>query len=124
MTKARAWPKETYSIYALCEPDTGEARYIGLTVSPKDRYYQHMGKCPTKGSTACNQWIRGLVAQGKKPRMLILQEVTDYAEAKRLEYAWVRRYRTMGERVLNFWPPHGFCSLVYRAPIGAESRSA
>lgn len=68
--------RDTTFLYALCQPLTGEIRYIGKSDKPKDRLQKHihfaLHKKP-KFHTA--DWIRSLAANGQKPQLLILGEV-------------------------------------------------
>ena len=52
------------SIYALCDPDTEEIRYIGQTVNLKKRTYEHINKIHV-GNKKKQDWMNSLVSQGK-----------------------------------------------------------
>lgn len=57
-------------LYALCEPDSGHVRYIGIAVDPKARLRQH-----AKADSAVGEWIRNLQAAGTFPVMVLLIEL-------------------------------------------------
>lgn len=87
-------------IYALVDPDTGEARYVGETYYPRVRLHLHLAnarreKPKHKGPVA---WIRGLLAAGKKPRMVILAYMP---EEHREEDLWILRLLYRGHRLTN-----------------------
>lgn len=87
-------------IYALCEPDTGEVRYIGKAVDPQQRLAHHLYPSALKPETHKNRWLRQLLAQGLKPTTSILESVTDrpWQEAER---EWIARYRESGANLTN-----------------------
>jgi len=63
------------TIYALCEPDTGEVHYIGQTRNGLDaRLYQHL---VTRGGNATKRaWLNGLEARQARPVIKTLAVVT------------------------------------------------
>ena len=58
-------------IYALCDPETGEIRYIGQSVDPGHRFYQHCNP----DDTPKGRWIGSLRRKGLLPEMRILDTV-------------------------------------------------
>lgn len=58
------------SIYALCDPDTNEIRYIGRVSDVDRRYRQHL-------STEVHEWVVSLLAQNKTPVIKILSVVPE-----------------------------------------------
>lgn len=82
-------------IYALCDPNTGEVRYVGKTVrAVEDRVKGHV-----QGSrwmeTHCARWLRKL---GTAPDVLILEETDDLDRAER---DWIAGLRAIGYRLTN-----------------------
>lgn len=75
-------------IYALCEPDTNEIRYIGRTSRPRSRYIEHLSG-PIGDKNPKRIWIDELLAQGKRPIMRILEMVSK-SEAEWTEYTYIR----------------------------------
>ena len=66
--------KENGVVYALCEPDTDEIRYIGATKqSPKDRLKAHIYGQTSK---SVSEWISGLQNNDKLPDVKVLSEVS------------------------------------------------
>jgi hypothetical protein len=51
-------------IYALCEPDSGEFRYVGKTLTPRTRLNAHVSEAiSSKWRSHKNHWIQSLDAQ-------------------------------------------------------------
>lgn len=58
-------------IYALKHPITKEIRYIGKSINPKRRIYQHINNF--KGNSYKNNWIKSLLKENLKPELEILE---------------------------------------------------
>ena len=59
------------TIYALCDPDTDEIRYIGQTTNIELRYKQHLSLNVISGKRKYD-WVKGLSEQSKKPTIKVL----------------------------------------------------
>lgn len=67
----------THSVYALCEPDTGNVRYIGKTSTNLPlRLAQHVvGAFQTPESERLVvQWVLELAENGKYPKIVLIEE--------------------------------------------------
>lgn len=96
-------PKPVY-VYALCDPDTAEVRYIGVSNHPRRRLSGHLkGWERFDSSSTKNQWLDELAGQGKIPSLLILEQITGktWQEAERY---WISEYLTRGHRLTNTHP--------------------
>ena len=86
-------------IYALCDPDSGETRYIGKTKSTLEhRLKQHIIRVDR---THKSKWVQTLVREGKKPVIRVIEETTSdgWPECER---KWIAYYRSLpGSRLLN-----------------------
>jgi hypothetical protein len=86
-------------IYALCDPGTGEIRYVGKTVrTPQRRLYYHMKKADEGSTLYVSNWLRSL--EGVRPTITIL----DRGPAQwldDLERWWIAYCRRMGYRLTN-----------------------
>jgi len=89
----------TVAIYALCDPDTGEVRYVGKTTDPKRRMGQHRRRAKLK-QTHCASWIAALMERERLPVFVILEEIHggNWINAER---RWVTEYRERGARLTN-----------------------
>lgn len=92
----------TVTIYALCEPDTEEARYIGQTLDLKNRLATHLSPSPTQIGGRFD-WIRGLAAGGYAPMVRVLEEVASDQALER-EAHWIAHYRAQGADLFNAQP--------------------
>lgn len=64
---------DTTFIYALCEPDTGEVRYVGKADNPKKRYAAHLNE---KNKAPKGIWISELKSRNVFPRLEVLLDVS------------------------------------------------
>lgn len=77
-------------IYGLCDPDTGDLRYVGKAKNSQKRFKQHIAERYTKRPVYF--WIRGLIADGKTPTLKILEVVED-CEWEMAERRLIAEYR-------------------------------
>lgn len=86
-------------IYALLDPDTDEVRYIGKT---NDLNKRMSGHCRTdqKSKTHKAKWINKLIASGKTPKMLVIEECT-LDTWEEVECRWIAHYRAVNKRLTN-----------------------
>lgn len=77
-------------IYALSDPDTNEIRYIGKTDNPTRRYKAHLAD-----KSRCHKvyWIQSLIKCGKKPIMIILEEIEKDSNWEDREKYWIEYYK-------------------------------
>jgi len=85
------------SIYVLCDPDSGEVRYVGKTTMRLcNRLAKHMEANP---KTYCGRWIQTLKDEGKRPAIRCIEEAGDnWAER---ECYWIQHFRQLGCRLTN-----------------------
>ena len=87
----------TMYIYALCDPETKEVRYIGVTKHPKHRLAQHINR---RVPSHKGNWIQSLRARGLEPGFSIITAVV-FADWERAEREIIRQYRESGARLTN-----------------------
>ncbi len=85
---------ETTFIYALCDPD-GTVRYVGKANNPARRLLIHTEPNQLRPDNYRTRWLRGLVAEGLRPTMRILEEVA-WADWEDAERRWIGLYRQNG----------------------------
>lgn len=84
-------------IYTLEHPITGDIRYVGKTVNPNKRKNDHNSiSYNRKNNTRLSAWIISLCNQGLKPKMLIIDQITD------LNWEWLEQYWISQFKAWNF----------------------
>jgi hypothetical protein len=90
------------TVYALCEPDTDEIRYIGQTADLKGRMVTHL--CPSPAQNGGRfDWIRELKSKGLAPTVRVLEEVEPEQALTREAY-WISHYQEQGAPLFNGRP--------------------
>ena len=87
-------------IYALCDPDTQEIRYIGKANSIRRRYSDHINECKTNRKSHKISWIKSLLVMNKKPLMKVLDEVPQ-DDWKLWEVHYIYLYKSKGANLTN-----------------------
>jgi GIY-YIG catalytic domain len=88
-------PQDQCTIYALCEPETGEVRYIGKTRNLSKRSLQHLRPSSLAQHSRRSSWLKNLLARGLQPMVCVLQKVPIEREDE-LERWWIAVYRPNG----------------------------
>ena len=68
---------ETYYIYSLSDPNTGDVKYIGATNDVNSRFNIHIYDSKTN-VTYKDRWISSLIKEGLKPILTVLDECPFY----------------------------------------------
>ena len=110
------------SIYALCDPWTGELRYIGKASSPSARLATHIRDSRRSNRPVC-AWVAKCLSEGKVPEMIVLAENCE--DWQRKEKHLISRARELGHRILNLAdggdsPPIPSASVLRTAAISAK----
>lgn len=84
------------TIYALCDPHTGECRYVGKTIDVDGRFKKHLRD---KHVSHKQCWISGLKKKGCAPVITVLQTVAGDGCAE--EVLWIKHYRDAGADLTN-----------------------
>lgn len=86
-------------IYSLSDPTDSEIRYIGKTSKPSARLMSHIKNSYSK-RTYKDKWIQKLLADGKYPKLTILEE-TDKIKWEEREKHWIAYGKKQGWRLTN-----------------------
>lgn len=86
-------------IYALLDPDTDEVRYVGKTDNTNRRLSRHI-HVAENDNPAKVKWVTSLKANGKIPKMVILEESAPDTWVDR-EKHWIAYYRASGAALTN-----------------------
>ena len=89
-----------HAIYALCDPESGDVRYIGKTNNPNRRLGQHCRPTYSNGGTIPRRrrWLDSLKKRGLDPEMVVIEWVDDWDSAERY---WVSLFRELGFDLVN-----------------------
>jgi hypothetical protein len=110
-------------VYALCDPDTEEIRYIGKTMTSVARRLTGHRDCMRKGrQTHLYNWMRSL---SRDPVGRVLEE--DPEDLVEAEIRWIAWGRSQGLRLTNLTDggegvPGRICSDATRAKISAANK--
>lgn len=92
-------------IYALVDPDSLLAHYVGMTDTPSLRYRLHYSNAASQKQYNPEEselyiWFRTVLESGSRPRMVVLAEVS-LERAKIEERHFIGLLRSTGEPILN-----------------------
>lgn len=87
-------------IYALCDPDTREVRYVGFSSRARIRLYNHICEARHGGTTPKCQWIRSLLERDLRPELRFVEEVS-FNSWKERECYWIEEFRRQGFDLTN-----------------------
>lgn len=90
----------SHFIYALCEPNSGEIRYIGQSNDPFERLIEHLSAAWSDpvASRAKAAWLRSL---NSPPTVRILEQVAEGDDSLWRERYWILLLRKRGAALLN-----------------------
>jgi len=89
-------------IYGLHDPETGELRYIGQTVTTVvQRLRTHITPSQLKKHTYLARWLLGLVKRGLSPTWSQIAIAQSQSELDRLEIEFIAEARAVGVRLVN-----------------------
>lgn len=88
-------------VYALIDPRTGKAHYIGRTANVQMREMNHYDITSKSGNPAKRAWVAELRRVGLRPQLKVLAGSNDRREANRLERECIRRYAAEGHPLTN-----------------------
>lgn len=111
------------AIYALCDPISGEIRYIGKANDPAKRFASHLHDSKRR-KTPVYDWINKLNMQNAVPTMQVLaSSVGDWRE---LEPLLIKQYLDDGARLLNLAKggDEPYCSYEIRAMNAQKATKA
>lgn len=91
---------KTTFIYAICEPNMGEIRYVGKSNNPKSRFSHHISKAKNKSVPHVCAWIRGILKRKLRPEYFIIDEI-ERSEWKFWEQHYISLFKSWGINLTN-----------------------
>lgn len=91
-------------VYKLVDPDdeSETPRYIGITIkSLQVRLTHHCGKNENKTRTHRTNWVKSLLECGKRPKIILIEEVVGWKNACEREIYWIQFYKDIGLKLCN-----------------------
>ncbi len=85
-------------IYVLLDPFTEEIRYVGKSIRPMERLANH---CNEKSVTWRTNWIRSVLATGRRPLLRILEILDRDDDWRAAECRWIAHLKEQGARLTN-----------------------
>jgi hypothetical protein len=93
------------SIYALCEPGTGEIRCIGQTHLELTHRLKLYISSARKGRARTSRWLQKLIREGRVPTIIELERVYgDQGFLDAAEESWIAYGRRLKLRLTNLLP--------------------
>lgn len=99
----------SFVTYAILDPKTLKARYVGQTKDFDERRKAHLGvkRLKEKPDNRLRAWLWETMGVAKRtPKFLILEMVETEAESLASEQKWVERLAEAGFDLLNGWVEH------------------
>ena len=91
-----------FLIYALCDPRTGEVRYVGKTESAfRTRLNHHIFRARKGEKHHVYCWIRKLLSEGVRPEMELVEECFSHEDLAETERFYIAYFRSLGFRLTN-----------------------
>jgi len=96
-------PKKQTFVYGLCDPDTNELRYIGLTSCGIRRIKNHYNDSLLEYKhSAIKKWVKHLRLQNKVFNVIYIEYFDkDGLHVDEAEVFWIQYFRSIGARLLN-----------------------
>ena len=90
----------TTLIYGLCDPSTGQLRYIGKADNPARRLQNHLSESTRKRFCHRHKWIASLADNGLSPELFEIERcaVSEWPETERF---WIAYFRSIGCDLVN-----------------------
>lgn len=92
---------KTISIYTLIDPITNEVRYVGKTTNLSKRLNRHINESKKSTTSHKKAWIKGLLKNGLKPKLEVIDEILENDDWKFWEIYWIEQLRAWGFKLTN-----------------------
>lgn len=85
-------------IYILKCPKTSIVKYVGKTIHISNRLRKHLND---QRQNKRGNWIKGLISQGLKPILEVIDQVAPMEDWEERERHWIQYFRDKGEAFCN-----------------------
>ncbi|NAZ73929.1 GIY-YIG nuclease family protein [Kineococcus sp. T13] len=94
---------QQYTIYALCDPDSGEERYVGQTAAPLGIRLEEHCRGDLGKRSARSAWVKQQLATGRRPTIKELERFWGTRkDAYAAERKWIVALHRAGRDLLNY----------------------
>lgn len=91
-----------FIVYGLCDPRTGELRYVGKSTCGLSRPKAHLRPSVLRRTRShCGNWIKQLTADGMKPEIVILETTITKDALVEAEQFYIAYFRFIGCNLTN-----------------------
>lgn len=96
-------PETSNFVYGLCDPDTNELRYIGITSIGFKRFLNHYNDCLVSYKhSAAKKWVKSLRDENKVFSVIYIEYFNeDGLHLDEAEIFWIQYFRSIGCNLLN-----------------------
>lgn len=99
-------PQKLIFVYGLCDPDTNQLRYVGITIQGFDRIREHFYKSEkkskvTKFLSPSQKWINKLKSEKKIFNVIYLEYFDNPANLDDAERFYIQYFKFIGANLLN-----------------------
>lgn len=99
-------PISSCFVYGLCDPDTNELRYIGITIQGFHRIREHFYKSEKKSRLSgllspSQHWINNLKTKNKIFNVVYLEYFNNEANLDDAERFYIEYFKSIGSNLLN-----------------------
>lgn len=106
------------AIYAFVDPFDHEIKYVGRSIHPHVRFFEHMTIVRSRPDK--DPWLYKLLTIGSHPKLLIL-EIVDAEHAGDAEHSWSERHLKTLVRLSRNGTPRAFLTVTFQ-PSAEEIR--
>jgi|CXWL01.1.fsa_nt_gi hypothetical protein len=89
---------DNVAIYLLCDPCSGDPRYVGKSMNPNRRLRLHITNARIDNTTHKTHWLNGLMAM---PILRIVEWCNSHVDASERERYWIAKLRGEGIKLTN-----------------------
>lgn len=119
-------PKQDNFIYALCDPNTKEIKYIGHTTIGLTRLRSHMRLRKDKRQHTAKkyEWIKSLIENGQHFDYMVVEYCNNSQDLDEAEIFWIEYFKMIGCNLFNIQKGGNITSEENRKIISKRTKEA